>query len=1681
MGNSTLATLGIAINAQQGIRTLDTLNSKLGGLTNAANIAQMATAAVFSGGAIFAAKEMVRYASDVQETTSKFNVVFKNVSDAADAAFSNLSNNYNMSGQAARTMLSDTGDLLSGFGMAANVALDLSNRVNILATDLSSFTNYAGGASGASDALTKALLGEREQAKMLGLAIKETDVQAQMALDTKNGEIYASESAAKAYATYKIMLSQSKNAIGDTARSVNNYQYKLNTLTKVVGEAKAAIGGALIAPATKIIESINRVVGAFNRLPDTIKNTAAIGGTLLATLGGLAIGFAPVISAIANMAMARRMERAEAERGTASNTANAASFNESTTTTYENTVATNANTQAKQSNAAVGGTAAVDANTYSVLSNTDAENVNTYSTGANTNATILSADTTNANTVATNANTTGTVANTTSSDYNTVATEGNTLWTAKNTKIVDANSIATGVNAAAAMSNTTASNTSTAAIDLNNSKTDTSTVSHGMNTVALESNSVAIYSNASGTAFSTKLVDVNSMSVSANTEVKALNNVAVETGIGLTKLNVIATERYISVMGASNASIAVHNAGFLKKTTIYAADTYAMIRNAAALKIRSLSSLKDVKTTITATAASIRNTIALNLHTSATKLASAPRQLLNMLIAGTTTHIIANNKALGFNATSETMSASATTAGASALSLKTAAFSANATVVLGDTAALDANTGSLILNTSAEAENAAAVTTSNFTDAAKTGSLSLRTAALELNSEATNVNTISTNADANASSSFIVCKGAETEAIIANTEARVANAAAGAGMAFGAAGRAATSGGTSKASNVLFTIPGLNIVIGLLGKMGAAVLRFVPPLKWCISAVRVAGLGIGSIGNILIKAASCVAVFSASFIGTMKAIQAAPVLLENFKRYLSESFTWENVKSTTKHAIDAVGGMFLWVGKQINKTADSLGEFIKGLVGINTMTGQRVAAEYYQKTIDDYAEFRQSQIDADNAALDERKRIAESINIATNEHHKNTNRLFLTSEQKKAAERRDEIDVSGKKYNSLLAPALTRAKNNDEMERLEAERKKYVQRGNDAKAQMALDNEVLKSVGLSKAERALLEKRIKANEKIIKDSKENEEKIVKSKQLLEQNADPAAYAKAVSEIFLLLGKQVKLGEEAQAKWPELATQLEEVSKTGDSDKVAGVANALFTAIAEDAGVGSEISEAWHKAKENFTEEVAAADATAPMKGINNMLTLLSQNPEFKKFAPLFEKFKDEVIKTAGVAPDYLALANAALEDSSLRLVDAVEKAKQNAERDNELFDLGLKQEELTAYTPREHNEVVAKQLLNTRGRITQSQQANIDAPKIKKEIDDIESHIAQEIAKGENIDGKKIAELQEQLESKRNAYAQAQVLVKTPKELLELANDEIELQNKLRSGSTEIFRRDLEDIQSLMEDSFFEVNQALEAANTAFDKATKGSDNITPQNYKTAVDQYREQINTRANEERRLHQLELEKLQQRHKEIKDEDGYQEERRQIERDIAKKNQLLGYTNADGNKIAGTIETERISQVNALDEKQSEHSKNWNEKQKKLREDSIAMLDQLNLKEAKTSEERMAIYRRQWLDLEQAYASAPTDEERLSYVSKLTALSDTIKSEYAKRFDDNWKTAAPQKAIKAGTSDASAIQNRLFNNYQKIMAKNSDVSVTLNRAISTSLEKILENSSRDTILSFAGGNS
>lgn len=219
-----------------------------------------ASMAVFGAAVVAANIKLLKMASDAAETSSKFAVVFRSVSKEAEAMAKDLSRNYGLSSTAAKQLLGDTGDLLTGFGFTGKAALDLSGEVNKLAVDLASFTNFSGGAEGASAALTKALLGERESVKSLGISILEEDVIAKVALITKQGMIFETERQAKAYATLLIAQEQSKNAIGDYQRTQDQFANKSRELTARLTDLAIVFGEKLLPMATRGISIITGLV-----------------------------------------------------------------------------------------------------------------------------------------------------------------------------------------------------------------------------------------------------------------------------------------------------------------------------------------------------------------------------------------------------------------------------------------------------------------------------------------------------------------------------------------------------------------------------------------------------------------------------------------------------------------------------------------------------------------------------------------------------------------------------------------------------------------------------------------------------------------------------------------------------------------------------------------------------------------------------------------------------------------------------------------------------------------------------------------------------------------------------------------------------------------------------------------------------------------------------------------------------------------------------------------------------------------------------------------------------------------------------------------------------------------------------------------------------------------------------
>lgn len=233
-------------------------------------------------------------ARDAVETRSKFNTVFRDVAKESQAAADQLAKDFGLSGTKARQLLGDTGDLLSGFGFTGKAALDMSKKVNELAVDLASFTNFSGGAEGASAALTKALLGERESLKSLGIAISEQNVKDRALKLAKEGQRFESVRQAKAIATLSLAMEQSKNAIGDFARTKQDLANQERILGSRLQDTRESLGKLLLPLYLKITKIIRQVVEAFNGLNDTTKKNIIIIAGVIAAIGPLAILFGSI-------------------------------------------------------------------------------------------------------------------------------------------------------------------------------------------------------------------------------------------------------------------------------------------------------------------------------------------------------------------------------------------------------------------------------------------------------------------------------------------------------------------------------------------------------------------------------------------------------------------------------------------------------------------------------------------------------------------------------------------------------------------------------------------------------------------------------------------------------------------------------------------------------------------------------------------------------------------------------------------------------------------------------------------------------------------------------------------------------------------------------------------------------------------------------------------------------------------------------------------------------------------------------------------------------------------------------------------------------------------------------------------------------------------------------------------
>jgi phage-related protein len=209
---------------------------------------------------------MIKLASDYEESINKVGVAFKdNAKDVQEWAKTSLKS-FGIAEGTALDMAALYGDMGTSMGLTTKDASEMAMSLSGLAGDLASFKNI--GIDQAMTALNGVFTGESEALKGLGIPMLVEDLE-QMA--KAQGKSWKEMSQAEKVALrYQFVLSKTKNAQGDFARTSDGAANQMRIFTEGLKEAGQQLGSIVLPLFTDIITKVNEWLDKFKAIsPET--------------------------------------------------------------------------------------------------------------------------------------------------------------------------------------------------------------------------------------------------------------------------------------------------------------------------------------------------------------------------------------------------------------------------------------------------------------------------------------------------------------------------------------------------------------------------------------------------------------------------------------------------------------------------------------------------------------------------------------------------------------------------------------------------------------------------------------------------------------------------------------------------------------------------------------------------------------------------------------------------------------------------------------------------------------------------------------------------------------------------------------------------------------------------------------------------------------------------------------------------------------------------------------------------------------------------------------------------------------------------------------------------------------------------------------------------------------------
>ena len=233
----------------------------------------------------------IKMASDFTESLNKVDVAFKSSSKEVRKFAETTLETFGIAEGTALDMAALFGDMGTSMGVPTDKAADLATAMVGLAGDMSSFKNI--GIKEVTTALNGVFTGETESLKRMGIVMTIANLKAFALTRGMSDNIEAMTQAQKVQLRYAYILSVTKNAQGDFARTSEGSANQMRIFSESVKELSVAFGEILLPYFTKAITYVNKVVKAFTNLSPATKKIIVVVAGLVAVIGPLliALGF----------------------------------------------------------------------------------------------------------------------------------------------------------------------------------------------------------------------------------------------------------------------------------------------------------------------------------------------------------------------------------------------------------------------------------------------------------------------------------------------------------------------------------------------------------------------------------------------------------------------------------------------------------------------------------------------------------------------------------------------------------------------------------------------------------------------------------------------------------------------------------------------------------------------------------------------------------------------------------------------------------------------------------------------------------------------------------------------------------------------------------------------------------------------------------------------------------------------------------------------------------------------------------------------------------------------------------------------------------------------------------------------------------------------------------------------